>query len=108
MTDEPEDREDKLTELMAADRLAMMEHVRAQEAAIEPPSDMQQAILDSGAKPVEGNPWAYQTNEGTVFLATPHDMKRSNLMDDIAARRFSRFRALETAEIDRLMKEDKD
>ena len=47
----------------------------------EPTSPMQQAILDSGAKPVEGSLWAYQTNQGVVFLASPADMARSSAMD---------------------------
>ena len=84
---------------------------KAPDVPAGPPPDemspMQKAVLDSGAKPVEGNPWAFQTNEGTVFIASPADMARSSMMDDAFYRVKRGPTYLPTnAQIDKLMKED--
>ncbi len=71
-------------------------------------SPMQKAIVDGGGKPVEGNPWAFTTNEGTVFIASPQDMERSSMMDGMASARFGRMRKVSSAEIDRMMGEEGD
>ena len=85
---------------------------KAPDVPAGPPPDemspMQKAVLDSGAKPVEGNPWAFQTNEGTVFIASPADMARSSMMDATFNARWSRAYKPTNAEVDRLMKEDRD
>lgn len=76
-----------------------------------PPDDrspMQQAVLDSGAKPVDGNRFAFQTNEGTVFLASPADMARDGMFDSLGAAKWARAHKVSDLEIDRMMKEDRD
>ena len=74
--------------------------------APEPRSEMQQAILDSGATPVEGAILpTFKTNEGVVYLASPQDIERAGLMDWMGGRRFSRMRTVSNDEIDRMMNE---
>jgi len=71
-------------------------------------SSLQQAMLDSGAKPVEGVVPTFRTNEGTVFLASPADIDRASMMDSVSATKLARATKVSNAEIDRLMKEDRD
>lgn len=75
-----------------------------------PPDDrspMQQAIIDN-ARPTE-DPFAYQTNEGTVFIASPADMARATLMEGMQSRiRRGRTYMATDREIDKLMNEEGD
>jgi len=77
-------------------------------APAEPVSPMQQAVLDAGLLEVPGAPVpAFQSNQGTVFLASPQDIARMELMDSVSAsisRGPVKFHT--NAEIDRLMKEE--
>jgi len=77
-------------------------------APAEPVSPMQQAVLDAGLIEVPGAPVpAFQSNQGTVFLASPQDIARMELMDSVSAsisRGPVKFHT--NAEIDRLMKEE--
>ncbi len=78
------------------------------ESPPEPVSPMQQALLDSGAKPLDI--WsvpAFQTNQGTVFLGSPADIDRAGMMDSIGDAKWARAHKVSNAEIDRLMKQDK-
>ena len=89
--------------------------VRGQEMGLlpGPPPDerspMQQAILDSGATPVEGAiiP-TFRTNEGTVFLGTMQDAARLTMADAIGSAKWSRLHKPSNAEIDRMMGEEGD
>ena len=77
-------------------------------APAEPVSPMQQAVLDAGLIEVPGAPVpAFQTNQGTVFLASPMDIHRQNLMDTLSTRvKRGPVKFHTNAEIDRLMKEE--
>lgn len=102
-----DDAEDELRETMKRDADVVMQAARAQDELIEPPSDMQEAVRNS-ATPIPGNPWAFQTNEGTVFLATPADMARARMFDAIGSAKWARDHKPSNTEIDRMMKEDRD
>lgn len=74
-------------------------------ASSEPISPMQQAVLDSGAPPVEAAVPAFASNQGTVFLGSPADIARLELMDRVHVPR-GRTYFPTNEEIDRQMKED--
>ena len=105
--DDPEPIDEPEQDLPLPPRRAAT-HVDVELPAAPPESvsPMQEALRESGAREVADSPVpAFQTNQGTVFLASPMDIKRQELMDSVHVARGPTYFPT-NAEIDRLMKEE--
>lgn len=65
-----------------ADEVVVIGEIGTVPGPEDPMSPMQRAVIESGAVPIIAAPvQAFRTNQGTVYLGSPADIARQELMD---------------------------